>query len=209
MFLFISILLLVTSLESSIKEYFSGKFPESKMEIISLDMPANSTVIEINKDLPVKKNKNFGYVPLKCKKNDRIINQFASIKFIELKNVMISTRDIKIGEQLSEENMQLVSKDVSLLTGNFLPFATSLQKFESTQFIKKGSIVCQDMTRKIPVVKSGDQLDAYLNNGSVTVNFSVNAKNNGAVGEVITVVNNKNKNFKARIIDTRNVEIIQ
>ena len=56
----------------------------------------------------------------------------------------------------------------------------------------------------------GDNVNAFATVGSVTVTFRVTARANGGFGDNIRVIRNNDKeNFRAEVIDSKTVKIIE
>jgi flagella basal body P-ring formation protein FlgA len=65
------------------------------------------------------------------------------------------------------------------------------------------------MIELLPAVYSGDKLIARIRYGNVVVSTDAYARNDGTIGEVIKIRTKNNKQFKAEILDSKNVKIIE
>jgi flagella basal body P-ring formation protein FlgA len=95
---------------------------------------------------------------------------------------------------------------------NFSAMPISEQYFdlyESKRSIKEGKIITLNDVQKILDVKRGELVDATLRDESVVLNFKVKAIEDGSIGDIIKVKRGYYKKFRARILSTNQVEIVE
>jgi len=61
----------------------------------------------------------------------------------------------------------------------------------------------------LPLIKSGDKINVSTIRGSVIVTADAIARQDGRLGEVIRIVTKNNKQFKAKVIDSNNVILVE
>ncbi len=77
--------------------------------------------------------------------------------------------------------------------------------YHAKSFIRKGEILFEETIKKIPLINSGDKVFAEVRNGNVLVITEAFARQQGSSGDLIEVVSNNNKIFKARIMNANKV----
>jgi len=195
-------------LDNYLKKNLSGKFEDYKYEI--LQMPKSYDKIELLKTDDFNLHGNMIYVPIKVYQyNSRVIESILSIKLSLFKNVLVSLKDIKTREKLSAKDFCLKKIDISNMIET--PFC-SFQKIEglrSKEFIKAGEVITEGNTEPVPIIKAGDPVEAKYVGGNVTINFNALSRQDGILGETITIISNDKKLYKAKIIDAKDVLIIE
>ncbi len=215
-----SILLIILSLVSSgkstfdedlsnyLKKNLNGKFDEYNYEILQL--PKSYLKIELLNPSDFNMNGNIIYVPVKIyQKNSRVIESIISVKLKIYKNVLTASRDIKAHEKLTENDFTPKRIDVAGI--NIKPFASlsKISGMQSSEFIKAGEIINSLNIEPIPVIKAGYPVLAKYNNGNVMINFNATSRQDGIAGETITIISADKKLFKAKVVNSKEVIIIE
>ncbi len=201
-----------SSLDSYLKKELS-MYKSFTYKILAL--PANIKSISdkrliIDSERRFRINKGFAYVPVKIRLvNNRTSRAFITVKLKLFADVYVCNRNIKKDESVSSADFSIVQKEVSGLNKTIVNVSKNISDCRAEHTITKGSILDESMLSKIPIVFRGDNLHAYSVFGSVVVNFSVVAKKDGGKGDIIRVVRSGNKLFKAKIIDNKNVKIVE
>ena len=133
---------------------------------------------------------------------------FISLKLSLFKDVWVSNRNIKTGQEISGSDFNLEEKDVTKIRSFPIEDIGKIQGYKAKRNIRKGTILSEDMLKRIAVVKSGTSLTAIKIAGNVKISFSVYARSSGNVGDVIRVTYNK-RVFKAKVINSNYVQIIE
>lgn len=216
---FIYILLLISfgfiqgsSLDSYLKKELS-EYKKFTYKIISLPIGIKSITdanIKIDNSRNFRLVKGFAYVPIKIKKRgNRFSRAFVTVRVKLFADVWVAKSKIKRNENLTSDRFNLVQKEISNLNDNIISSKMDLSNYRAAKTIVKGSILNNNMLSKIPIVFRGDRLFAYSVFGSVVVNFSVNAREDGSKGDIIRVVRSDKKLFKAKIINSKKVKIVE
>lgn len=195
-------------LNNYLKKNLNGKFEEYNYEI--LQMPKTYSRIEILHPSDFNINGNMIYIPIKIyQSNTRIIESIISVRLKIFKNVLIAARDIKAGEKLTDKDF--VQKRIDVAGMNVSPFTSSskIAGMQSSEFIKTGEIINSLIIEPIPVVKAGFPVLAKYNNGNVMINFNAISRQDGIIGETITVISSDKKLFKAKVVNSKEVIIIE
>jgi len=216
---FIYILLLISfgfiqgsSLDSYLKKELS-EYKTFTYKIISLPIGIKSfkdADIKIDENRNFRLTKGFAYVPVKIKKQgNRVARSFVTVKVKLFADVWVAKSKIKRNEILTPDRFNLVQKEISNLNDNIVKSKVDLSNYRAVRTIMKGSILSNNMLGKIPIVFRGDKLFAYSIFGTVVVNFTVNAREDGGKGDIIRVIRSDKKLFKAKIINNKKVKIIE
>ena len=75
--------------------------------------------------------------------------------------------------------------------------------------IGENAILQENMIETLPDIKAGDKVFAYSTVGTVTVTFPVSVREDGRIGETVRVVRDDRLTFKAVIVSSDKVKIIE
>lgn len=156
-----------------------------------------------------KTDGSYAYVPIQLSKNGVTKNSLLTLKLKLFKNVLVSNRTIRKKENLNLNDFQMIEKEVSELRFEPIDVNNTVNQFRSKFKISKNSILQQSMIEKIPDVRVGDRVEAMFVNNSVNIRFSVTARSEGIVGDIIRIKRDDNKIFKSKIINNTTVKIIE
>ncbi len=195
-------------LNNYLMKNLSGKFEDYKYEV--LQMPKSYDKIEFLKTDDFNLSRNMVYIPVKIfQKNSRVIESILSVKLKIFKKVMVASKDILTRQQLDDKDFCLKKTDVSLINGIPLTSFKSINILRSTEFIKAGEILTKEMVEPVPIIKAGDPVTAKYIESNVLITFNALSRQDGALGDVITIIAKDKKLYKAKIIDAKNVIIIE
>jgi flagella basal body P-ring formation protein FlgA len=65
------------------------------------------------------------------------------------------------------------------------------------------------MIEKIPLIKTGDEINAVFNGNSVSISFIAKARENGSIGDRIKIETKDKKLFTAKVIKAGTVIIME
>lgn len=179
-----------------------------KIEFKISKLPENYKKIEIMENSRFNINGNMAFIPVRLtNKENKAIQTFLTINVKLYKTVFIAKERIDRKKVLSEADFEIKQIDVSTLRGKLVPVNDKIEKFRSKTFIRKDEALTTDLLEQIPAVFTGDRVKAYFENGTVVIDFDVNARQDGVAGDVIRVVTADNKQYKAKIVNSKNVII--
>lgn len=103
--------------------------------------------------------------------------------------VVVSKTNISRGEILTSENCSIEERDITHF--NYRPFNTlsDIKNFKSSRSIQTGTIICDQVVVKIPIIERDDMVQVVVTHGRVRVCMSARARESGSVGEKIWVEN--------------------
>ncbi|GAB4131612.1 MAG: hypothetical protein Fur0015_05380 [Ignavibacteriales bacterium] len=192
-------------LETAIISAFPGYY-KYEIKIIS-QKPVGNFIVDNERE--IKKNGNLVYVPVKstdrqAKRNENFIT--CEVKFF--KEVLSAKKDIPRWENLTQDDFELVLTDVSK-SDSFIDNYDLLINHRTATFIKKGELLTEDKIEEIPAIKSGDKVVAHSIAGSVDVQLDAICQQDGLIGDFIRIKTKDNKLFKVKVLDNKNVLIVE
>ncbi|MGP1561999.1 MAG: flagellar basal body P-ring formation chaperone FlgA [Helicobacteraceae bacterium] len=117
----------------------------------------------------------------------------------------VATVDIRRGRQITQE--KYIIKRNKIQHRLFEIPDANLSEFQARSIIKKGSIIEPRKIQKLYAVKSGNNVNAFMKDGAVTINFVLKAKENGYIGDEIKLQDQKKKIFYGVITGQNTVKI--
>jgi flagella basal body P-ring formation protein FlgA len=211
-----SILILLTllitpdrNLKSSIDEFLKNKLSGyDKYEFTIVKAPEISGKYEIKNGTRFNPRGSFIYIPIKIfEANSSIIQTYVTIKLKVFKTVCIVKNDIEAKNPITADNVELRSIDISVLRGTPVYSFDKLKGLRSKIKIAPGSVLLEEYLEDIPVINRGDRITALAISGNVKISTSAEARQDGSVGDIIVIETKDKKDFKAKIIDSKNVII--
>lgn len=120
--------------------------------------------------------------------------------------VVMSTRDIKRHEALNAQNTQ--EKRITFTKFQEQPLV-SLQhhQYQSKFTIQSDSILTVNDVEALSLVRRGETVVVFIEDGGVSVSFEAKALQDGKEGDVISIKRDDGKKLNARVIGKRRVEI--
>lgn len=195
-------------LNNYLKKNLSGKFEDYKYEV--LQMPESYDKIKLLKTDDFNLSGNMIYIPVKIfQKNARVIESILSVKLKIFKKVMVAEKDILTRRKLDDKDFCLKKIDVSVLNGTPITSFKDINNLRSKEFIKSGEILTKEMVEPVPIIKAGDPVTAKYIESNVIITFNALSRQDGALGDVITIIAKDKKLYKAKIINSKNVIIIE
>lgn len=197
--------------EGQLKNYLDKIFARyEKYEYEITELPKNYYRIELDNERQFKLNKNYLTIPVKIyDKNNRASRSLISLKVKLFRKVLVALQDIERNEPLSDCQFIEIIHDVTSIRGTPIINSESLVGRRSKVKIKNGTILIEEMTEAIPDVFYNERLVLHAGSNGVDISTEVTAREEGKIGDVIRVVTNDNKIFKARIIDKFNVTLVE
>lgn len=199
------------SFDAQLKNYLDEKLSSySKYEYQVVQKPKEYSRIEINSEKNFRLNKNYGYVPVKIyDKNNSSTFSLLTVRVKLFNNVLVAANTIERGQKFSNASFKSELIDVSTYEGKIFNRESELENFRSKVLIKEGVVISESMVEQIPVVVKGDKLTMHAGGNSVDISLNVIARQDGCVGDVISVSSTGSKLYKAKIIDKNNLMLVE
>ncbi len=180
-----------------------------EFEIINI--PDTYTRIEILTERNVNIQGGIAYIPVSVvRHNNRPAQTTLSVRLKIFKETVVSVSDIGRKEILNENLFELKMVDIAGIRGNPITTIENLNKFRSRVMINQSSILTSEMIEPVPEILVGDFITASVAKGNVVISLDAISRQEGISGDIISIKTlNDNRNFKARVIDSQNVLIIQ
>ncbi len=180
----------------------------TNIEIFKISISPRSYLSEMpqNYEIDIQKNaylSHKGIINIKTDDNKKIFFSY----LIKAKiSVIIAKESMKKDDELSFLN----AKKKSIMLKKFR--AKPLQKIEKSTFqvkhrVKKDTILTQRDVLGLFLVKRGSIVNVVVTDSNIAISFLAKAKNNGRLGESITVVTSQGKKLKAVVTAKNSAEM--
>jgi flagella basal body P-ring formation protein FlgA len=123
--------------------------------------------------------------------------------------VFVAQKNIQQKELINPAELDMQLIEVTNLKGTPVASLSGLNRLRARTLVKAGSVLFRESFENEPVIKNGDWITASSVAGSVIVEIDAEAKQEGIEGEIIRIVSKDKKQFKAKIIDSNNVIILE
>ena len=199
------------SLKKSVGEYLKDKLTQyDKYEYTIVKVPTFDGKYEIRNETKINLSNSFAYIPIKIvRPNSSVIQTYITVRLKLFKTVCIAKNMIEPGQPVSDNDAELKLVNVTDLRGTPIGSLNELNGWRSKVKIAPGSVLIKEFLDEIPVIYKGDQITASAIAGSVKISTKAEAKQDGVVGDIIYIVTKDKKQFKAKIIDSNNVIIVE
>lgn len=197
--------------DARLKKYLDEKLSGFvKYEYQILQAPAAYTRIEINEEKNFRRSKNYAYIPVKVYDTNNFVSaSLLTVRIKLFKNVFAASKKIQKNEKLLRSLFIVKIADVSLFEEKTVDTANDLSNFRSKVLIKEGTILSENLIEEIPVVNKGDKLILHAGGIGVDVTIDVVARQDGYLGDVVSVYSNGNKLYKGKIVDKNNLTLVE
>ena len=196
-----------SELESYLQKNLSG-YDEYKYEI--MQMPASYKQMEIISKDDFNMNGNMVYLPVRLVgKDGRISRTILSIRLKLYKVIYVAVKAIQKDKNLSVSDFELKKYDVTKLNSKPVTSLKELSLYRAKNFMNPGDALTKEDLELKPVVLAGNPVDAEFKYGSVFISFEAFSRQDGVPGETITIITKDKKLFKAKVINSHDVNIIE
>ncbi len=217
MFNYILILLSILSVTLnaiSLDEYLKKELSEySRFEYEAMALPSDIQKLDderiiYDNNRSMKLNGGFLYVPIELKKeNGQLSKSTITLKVRLYKHVFVALNSIKRGDLINVAEFDYQEKEVTgIRSSTDINFN---KKYRARTNITESSILELGLIEENPIINIGSEVNAYKVVGNVMISFTAKARQDGKLGESIKVLREDNKVFKAEVLDSLNVKIIE
>lgn len=199
------------SLPSDIKSKLEAEFSNhKKVEFEIVKSFKNVKSIKYRKSEDISVIGSIAYVPVEViDQRGKTKRTTLSVRAKIYEDVFVAVNDVKKRDPLQAIDFQLVEKEVSSLRGEIVVSLGEIIGKRADRFIKKGDILTIESLEKMPVIFSGNKINAVSIIGNVQISLVAFAKQEGSIGDVIRIRTKENKIYRAEVIDYKNVLIIE
>jgi len=151
----------------------------------------------------------YGYIPIVIEEGKVKRKSLIAVRLKLMQKVLVANRTIKRGERLSAEDVKITIKDVTDLKVKPAKTVDEISGMQARTNIRDGKIVTGNMIEKGKTVFAGNKVTAVYKNGVVQVTFPAVVRIAGKVGDVIRVKRDDGIILKAKVINNKEVEIVE
>lgn len=194
-------------IKNKLEEKFSS-YKRVEFAVVKSNMTYASIKLKENEDINVIGKT--AYVPIVAvDKRGNVKRTTLSVRVKTYEDVYVAVRDIRRRKQLQATDFQLMEKEITSIRGKIVSSFGEILGKRAGRFIRKGAVLTVEALEKTPVIFPGDKLSAMSIVGSVQISLSAFAKQEGSIGDIIRIRTSSRKVYKAEIIDSKNVLIIE
>lgn len=142
------------------------------------------------------------------KNGNRVYKTNGTVRVGVLKRVLISTVPVKSGMSFSSDNIKYETRDIARAFEEPFNSEEKLFRMVASKYIPPGRIITKSLAKMRPVVSKGERLRVLYRKGSLNLTVGGIAKQEGAKGDRIKVMNiDTRKIIYATIVDSTTVVI--
>jgi flagella basal body P-ring formation protein FlgA len=199
------------SLKNEVYAYLKNNLKDYKeFEYEILQMPDKYKKALIEKSNGLNISGNLAYIPVRIvTANNREAKTIITVRLKLFQDVLVAAKAIKQKENLTQGDFEFKKVDVTQVRGTPAVTFKGIDSFRSKMNIKAGDVLTMEEVEEKPVIVPGDLVTASYAKGSVIVSTDAISKQEGTPGEVITIITKDKRQFKARVIDSQHVNIIE
>jgi len=205
-----SLLVADSTIESSIDNYLKTKLTDYvSYEFEIVRVPKSYKSFEIDYNESYKLNGDKLYLPVTVtKRNNEQTPSNILLRVNLYKLGMLANKNIERNSELTSNLFRYALIDVTKLRSD-LANVNEMESMRNRLFIEKDSPITETMIEEKPAVYSGDVV--WLNSivGTVNIKMPGIARQEGSVGNIIRVKTDDNKLFRVRVIDSKNVLVLE
>ena len=199
------------NLKKTVEDYLKDNLKQyDKYEYTIVKIPSFEGKYEIRNETKINLGNSFAYIPVKItRSNSNVIQTYITVRLKLFKNICVAKDLIEPGQAVTDKDAELKLVNVTDLRGTPVESLEHLKGLRSKVKISPGSILLKEFLDEIPVINKGDHITASAIAGNVKISTDAEAKQDGAVGDIIYIATKDKKQFKAKIIDSNNVIIVE
>jgi flagella basal body P-ring formation protein FlgA len=208
------------ALIETVKNFALEKYPSwSGLEIKVTLKQADKLIDELKDlkgDLKLKITENYyslrpagnTILPIQYLASGRLIKTFLRAQIEVRKKIVTATRQIKRGQSLEPESVQLAERDIALLPQTFFDDPKKVIGAEAKTLITQNSVVLEWMVKRPPLIRRGAAVTIALISDNLLVKCQGVALEEGYAGGIIDVQRKDNRiRLKGKVINNNQVEV--
>ncbi len=174
-----------------------------------VQMPKGESIKLVRKN-ELNLHKSLLYLPVEIKDNlNRTRNSFITLKVRLYKNILVVKNALEKNHVLSSSDVRIEKLDINQINGTPFTDINKIYDYRSKINIKPETVLIKEIVEPKPVIYSGDKISARVINGKVMLTVDAFSRQDGAKGDIIKIRTKDNKQFTAKVIDSKNVLIIE
>lgn len=203
--------LLAGNVDSMISTYLSRELKQYSRFEFSLVSSVNGTFnYTPDSDRHFERYGNTAYIPVTVTApGARVFKANLQIKLKLYRNAFTSLVNLRAGEELQPGQFEFTECEVASVNEPVTDALAPLVTYRLRAMVRKGEVLSFTKIEMKPAVYPGDRVIAYKTLGSVEISFDASVRNPGKVGEVIQIVGNDKKIYRARVEGPNSVQVIE
>ena len=174
-----------------------------------IQMPKGESIKLVRKN-ELNLHKSLLYLPVEIKDNfNRTRNSFLTLRVKLYKKVLVVKSSLERNHIFSTTDVKFEKLDVNQINGTPYTDISKIADFRSKISIKPETVLIKEVIEPKPVIYSGDKISARVIKGKVMLTVDAFSRQDGAKGDIIKIRTKNNKQFTAKVIDSKNVLIIE
>ena len=151
----------------------------------------------------------YGYIPIILKNGKYEERTFITVNLKLYRRTLVAVRKIRRGEKLFPADFETRISDVTKLRSEALTDYSQIENCRAKMNVREGAVVTRDMVEKTDDIAPGEKITAIYANGTVAVSFPAVARSGGKKGEIIRVQRKDGIIFKAKVLNKKQVTILE
>jgi flagella basal body P-ring formation protein FlgA len=199
------------SLKTDLDKYLKKNLTQfESFDYKVVQIPSDCRKLEIMQDRDFNLCGNVVYVPIDLiTKTGRAIKSTITVSVKLYKNILVTSRQIQKNQGLSHSDVELRKMDVTQIKGSTLGSTKGIESFRTKIFLKSGEPILEEYIEPRPIILTGDKIEAKLTTGRVDVSFDAFSRQDGIPGSTITIISKDKRQYRAKVVDSLNVTIIE
>lgn len=174
-----------------------------------VQMPKGKNIKLVRKN-GLNLHKSLLYLPVEIKDNfNRTRNSFLTLRVKLYKKVLVVKNSLERNHIFYSSDVKIEKLDVNQINGTPFSDINKITDYRSKINIKPETVLIKEIVEPKPVIYSGDKISARVIKGKVMLTVDAFSRQDGAKGEIIKIRTKNNKQFTAKVIDSKNVLIIE
>ena len=197
------------SFDEKVQNFIMDSFPGyQKYEVKIVSLKSREKFV-IDKNRPIKRDGNLVYVPVEfLSDKGKSIENYLTCEVKLFDNVLVAKREIQKGKNIEQDDFNLELVDVSKIN-SYLTDINEVSNHRSATFIKKGELLLKELIEENPLIRAGDKVIAHSISGATDVHVDAVTQQDGWAEMPIRIKTRDKKLFKAKVLDSKNVLIIE
>ncbi len=199
-----------SELKKEIDNYLKKTFSQyESYEFEILQTPEGKNISLVQKS-GLNLHKNLLYLPVEITdKYNRKRNSNITLKIKLYKNILVVKNQIVKKHILSEADIEIVKFNVTEIKGTPFTEFEDISKYQTKINIRPETVLIKEMTEPKPIINDGDKISARIIKGKVMLSVDALSRQDGAEGDIIKITTLDKKQFSAKVVDSKNVLIIE
>lgn len=193
------------SFDDKINEYLKNSISSGiEYEYSIISKPEKDAKIEIDSSRRLSINGSIAYVPVQVSsKRKGEYKSFVTLKMKFFAEVFVASQSIERDSELNMNDFTKQHLEISNVRGTPVLDLAAISNYINNMNINEGDILVEEMISLKPDVRSGDRITIISEFGTVKISTPGFARQNGKIGEIITVRTLDNTILRIKLLDNK------